>query len=294
MQFDSFVAIDWSGARSPKKGIQVAECGPGNRPPILIAPSRPMGTRWRRYDVLQWIKSKLTREQRMLIGLDFAFAYPYCDEEAYFPGNPSSPDCRTALWKLVEKTCARDKDLYGGSFYRETDAPFADYICYQTYTGDRFDNSRFRLTEEVCERLGTRPSCTFKCVGPDSVGIGSVAGMRLLNALCGGATEQLPVWPFASVSEGQSAVVEIFPRLYYVLADQDPVKWKDRSCLDRVLSYYDSEPVSGRALVGTEDEADAVVSAAALRHFAEKPQAWSPSCMSPCARQFEGWIFGVF
>jgi len=236
----------------------------------------------------------MKHRERILIGLDFAFAYPYCDEEAYFPANPSSPDSREALWELVDKTCTRDKDLYGGSFYLKSDAPFADYICFQTYTGTHFNNSRLRLTEEACKSLGTRPSCTFKCVGSDSVGIGSLAGMRLLHALSNEPEERIPIWPFAPILEGQSAIVEIFPRLYYVMADQDPIRWKERSCLDRVLDHYHSEPVSESVLIGTEDEADAVVSAAALRHLAKESCVWSPTSMTQCAKEFEGWIFGVF
>ncbi len=294
MQFDLFIALDWSGAKSPREGIQVAECRPGNLAPILIGPSGSLRARWRRSDVLQWIRSKVKEKERMLIGMDFAFAYPYCDEGDYFPGHPESPGAHRALWGLVDKSCSRDKDLYGGSFYLHRDAPFADYICYQAYTGPLFDNSRLRLTEQACKTLGTRPSCTFKCVGADSVGIGTVAGMRLLHALSNESHERVPIWPFATVSEGQSAIVEIFPRLYYVRAGQDPRAWKESSCLERVLSHYKSEPLSKRVVIQIEDEADAIISAAAMRHLAQASGAWSPTSMTECAKEFEGWIFGVF
>lgn len=293
-EYDSFVAIDWSGARSPQRGIQVAECKAGAKSPVLIDPPHTSGATWRRSDVRKWIGARVKGNERLLIGLDFAFAYPYCDVGSYFPANTLSPESHRALWALVDKTCVGEKDFYGGSFYLRNDSPFADYLCYQTYTGARFDNSRLRLTETACKRLGTRPSCTFKCVGSDSVGIGSIAGMRLLQALNSGANERLSIWPFTTVFEWQSAIVEIFPRLYYLRADQDPTAWRDRNSLNSVLSYYKSEALSGDILVSVEDEADALVSAAALRHFATESLAWSPAAMTPCAKQFEGWIFGVY
>jgi len=60
-----------------------------------------------------------------------------------------------------------------------------------------------------------------------------------------------------------------------------------------VLAHYNSEPLSEQVPTGTEDEADAVVSAAAIRHFAQESWAWSPASMTICAKEYEGWIFGV-
>jgi len=237
VEYDSFVAIDWSGAKSPKCGIQVAECKIGVSPPVLTDPPHTSGTTWRRSDVMKWIRARITGNERLLVGLDFAFAYPFCDAEAYFPGSDASSESYRDLWRSVDKICRKDKDLYGGSFYLQRNAPFADYLCYQTYTGTRFDNSRLRLTETACNKLGTRPSCTLKCVGPDSVGIGSIAGMRLLHSLTSEESQHFQIWPFSQIGENQSVIVEIFPRLYYVRADQDPVAWRHSDCLKGVYPF---------------------------------------------------------
>src|SRR5438552_2536740 len=125
--FDRFVAIDWSGAKKTRGAIAVAVAS-GDAPPATIAP--PSGARaWRRDEVAAWIEA-LARgtEGRTLVGFDFGFAYPYCDGDAYFPGDPRSPADARTLWRLVDEACASATDLYGGPFYLAPSAPFSEHL----------------------------------------------------------------------------------------------------------------------------------------------------------------------
>jgi hypothetical protein len=293
MTFRQYIAIDWSGAKGPRlPGLQAAACKAGRAPPAIV-PSP--GNNWTRTKLLDWLVHQCQTAGPVLIGFDFAFAYPYCDARprAYFPGHAASPASAAALWAAVDGICQGADDFYGGPFYRQRHAPFADYLCHRRPTGERYDSSRYRVTETVCRQVyGVRPTCVFKCVGAESVGCGSVAGMRVLHHLVRRHRDRVSIWPFHRVGL-QSVILEIFPRLYYVQADEDPRRWRDPSVVNRVLTRYDSDSLPRHVRATTEDQADALVSAAAIRCLARQDRFWNPSAMTPCARRREGWIFGV-
>ena len=293
IEFDSYVAIDWSGARTYAGAIQLAECHPGHGAPKRMAVPLRLRRQWRRTDVLTWLRELVRGNQRILVGVDYAFAYPFCDREAYFPGYRLSPASPEELWQSVEKTCQAEPDLYAGAAYLTPKAPFAEYLCFQTYTGASFAGNRYRDTERACQRIGGTPSCVFKCVGPGSVGVGSLAGMRLLHALRCERSSRVAIWPFDDFSGRPIVVVEIFPQLYYLLAEQTPRAWTNPAMVNHVLNAFGSLPLSSEVRVTSEHEADAIVSAAALRYFASQPNAWRPSEMTECSAAQEGWIFGV-
>lgn len=294
MTFERFIAVDWSGARGPAlHSLQVAFCEQGQQAPVLISNPKLTRNHWRRNDLLEWISEKLNEGVRTLVGMDFAFAYPFCDRGTYFPEDMNAPVDHTELWSKVEEICAQANGLYGGPFYLKSNATYASYIRYQTYTGEGFEE-RFRQTERACRDIyGTQPACDFVCVGPNSVGIGSIAGMRLLNRLHKQNRHALKIWPFEPIRDDFHALVEIFPRLFYVKAMRSPNCWHDTNTLNEVLTYYHSMPISASATVDTEDKADAIVSAAALRSFANDAGWWATQRIDDCAAKYEGWIFGV-
>jgi hypothetical protein len=292
MEFDSFVAIDWSGSRSLTHGIQIAECEPGSGPPRLVHPMNR--TKWRRSEVRDWIVSRIAEKGRLLVGFDFAFAYPFCDRKGYFPGHPDSPCSARSLWNAVETICSAAPDLYGGPFYTSAGSPFANHLCYQRYTGNMFEGSRMRQTEIVCKRMGAKPSSVFKCVGPGSVGAGSVAGMRLLHFFSKTHEPNVCIWPFQTNCSGKSLLVEIFPSHFYAIAGCQPPQWQDRDTVNKVLEWFNSDGLPLIENLRLKDQADALVCAAAMRFFSKKSEAWEPAEMDDYTRRLEGWIFGVF
>src|SRR5262249_55636214 len=61
-QFDTFVAMDWSGATGRYNGIAVAICKTGRSAPRLV---EPRGTRfWTREAIAAWLENQLDRGGR--------------------------------------------------------------------------------------------------------------------------------------------------------------------------------------------------------------------------------------
>lgn len=284
--FEKFIGIDWSGARY-SKGLRVAVCEPGKSMPKVE------DKHWHRDELVDWIVEEVS-QQRALVGADFAFAYPYCDRSAYFPDHPKSPGSVLALWQTVDSICRDERHFYGGPFYKNRASPFSTYFCYRRPTGLHFNNNRLRKTEQACAASyrNTRPTCVFKCVGSDQVGAGSAAGMRALHFLATNHHKAISIWPFDSLSESKSIVVEIFPRLFFAIAGEDSQRWRDDGIVNAVLKHFGSEQLAGNITRYTEDEVDAIISAAALRDLSSRPEVWCPRGLDRETQRFEGWIFG--
>ena len=308
----AFIGIDWSGAKGPRQqGIQVACALPGNAPPRRI--DCPVGGNWGREFVFDWLLALVQGSVTLpdapgslddgpiLVGIDFAFAHPFMDEGVYYPNlsemeQPSNP---AALWRATDEICDPDPFLYGGRVF--TTLPWADYyLSPHNHEAPRFANRR-RVTEHAAKRAGRSPSLTFKAIGADNVATGSMAGMRLLHRLKSALGNDLTIWPFDDLALGgrQSSlvIVEIFPSLYFQAAGFNPARnaAADTAFLSKALAAYQSKGVSNDFQVrGSDaDEADALISAAALRHFASISESWSlPFAVEQAART-EGWIFGV-
>ncbi len=142
---------------------------------------------WTRTSVVDWIKKKILYKN-YLIGIDFAFSYPFFDFNSYFPKLYSSPQTVKDLWKLIEKINHNEKNFYGGRVWYEE--PYLEYYNSYLKKGFKF-KSRRRITEIFAKKI-CAPSPTFNCIGPGAVGTGSLAGMRVINFL----QKQLNIWPF--------------------------------------------------------------------------------------------------
>ena len=108
--FESFVAIDWSGAKGRRhKGIAVAEAR-HDAPPRLIRP----GHAWSREEVLHWLLKRAAREPT-LFGFDFSFAPPIVERGEYLLGEPDVPKTAREFWAYVDAR-SDDEDLGAASF----------------------------------------------------------------------------------------------------------------------------------------------------------------------------------
>lgn len=290
-RFEIFIGIDWSGARRSRNNkIRVAVCEPGESTPVLVMPSD--GMNWSRDATVRWLIHEV-KQKRVLAGIDFAFAYPYCDRNSYFPLHRSVPKSASILWRTVETICEAEPDFYGGSFYRNRTTKFSEYFCVPPHKGRYFDSRRLRKTEQVCANKGVRPASPFKCIGPDQVGPGSVAGMRVLHLLHTSHGKTLSIWPFDNLVADKSTLVEIFPRLFFAIAGQSPQGWKDEQVINAVLQYYLSKPLPyQKSTTYSEDDIDAIISAAALRYLSRYGDVWFSQDMDDETRTHEGWIFG--
>jgi len=228
---------------------------------------------------------------RTLVGLDFAFAFPWNEPGGYFPDLAASPDDPRALWEMVEERARDAPDLYAG--------PFIDDRLFRRYFWARKQPSanghaRVRATERQCRerRLGS-PEAIFKLVGPKQVGKGSLSGMRAMHRLKAAHGDALAVWPFDAVGNAAMVCVEIFPRLFLTRAGMPVKKVRDTEDINRALAGFTSDPLAVGPRMFTDHETDAMISAAALRALSADRGIWSPAAMSERNGSREGWIFGV-
>ena len=287
MAFDFFVGIDWSGAKGEAhKGIAAFICEPGDSTPQKIHP--PDGKRaFSRSDILTLLRT-LSQKGRVLAGIDFAFSYPVDNRGHYFPDlhEGTQPDDAPSLWALINQINQAAADFYGGLIW--------DHPAYGRYYNAPLGRrgalfvSRRRETEQAASTVKS-PSPTFNCVGPAGVGTGSLAGMRLCHALA----DEAEIWPFFAKDEASICLVEIFPSYYFALAGIKPVKGVQAQpvALNQALAFFGTQPVSDdfHSAGPDNDDADALISAAALRYLSADDAMWQV----PDLARREGWIFGV-
>lgn len=282
--FARFIAIDWSGGRGSRhKGIAVAACAMGDEPPHLVAP--PDGQSWSREGLGRWLMTQVGAGP-VLAGFDFSFSLPFVDHGHYLPG--LGGDAR-ALWDAIEEVAADDADLYGGRFA----ARHAAHFLTARGRGAAF-SPRLRLTEAACRAQGLgRAESSFHLIGPSQVGLGSLAGMRLLRRL---SQAGAAVWPFDA--PGALTVVELYTRLFLKRAGVGAQKIRDAETLGRALAGLGTRAPEGAGAL-SDHETDVLVSAAGMRMLAgeggHEPGhgLWNPPALSDTVRRTEGWTWGV-
>jgi len=284
-EFDSFVAIDWSGAKGPRqRGIAVARCEMGHSAPELVRP----GHVWSRREVLDWMLSELPANS--LVGMDLSPSLPFADRGAFFPQWTLSPPNAPALWELVEQICANDPHLAGTSFADHPDAS-RHFRRHGGRTGDLFGvgAGRFRMVEDRQRLHRLSPYSCMNLVGAAQVGKSSLTGMRVIRRV----RSAIPIWPFDPLPAKGSVLVEIYTSLAAREAGLPAGRSKitDAAALDAALAALGSNPHQLLARY-SDHVTDAILSSAWLRKVAGNAALWNPKGLDEVA-QTEGWTFGV-
>jgi hypothetical protein len=283
--FDEFVAIDWSGATEGYTGIAVAACEAGEGAPALLGPN---GGRWTRTEIAEWLSAKLQSRKRCLVGLDFAFGFPF-EEQCGYLGGRTRVDDIFELWSLINEKSGKDADFGCASFVQDPDHT---HLFWMRSTRPPDWVNRKRMTELACaEATGTHPDTVYKLIGPKQVGKASLTGIRVLHHVRS-RTAGVAVWPFEPVRA--SALVEIYPTLFRRQATRNVGKIRTWAALNKALQHFGSLPIrnrSGRA--PSDHETDALLSAAGLRAIAGNADLWRISELDSTRIRREGWIFGV-
>lgn len=295
-EFDRFIGIDFSGAKGPGlKGLRVADALRNKRAVNLVQnPYRDSGI-WRRSDLGAWLVEQARRSQeRIFVGMDLAFGFPYIDRGAYFPGLKNGPKSVRALWKLVEAESGGDevRQFYAGRVYLDDRSRLREYFMIGSFRGSHYEG-RTRVMESGSRVVpGANPTTVFNLVGPATVGVSSLSGMRLALWLDGELGNDLAFWPFDQerCRDASMVVTEIFPRLYYLRAGEQAGAWRIPSDFARVLRAYDA---TCEDAVITEDEGDSIVCAAALRALSKETWTWEAPLRERIAATREGWIYGA-
>ena len=284
-KFDRFVGVDWSGAGGRQyAGIAVAECRAGTDAPVLV---QPPGRRWRRTDFVDWMAVQAGRAERLLVGIDCAFALPAPMAGALLGADYAAP----ALWAYIDAHAAEAEDFFGG--------PFA---LHERHRGHFWhDGPRpagfaelHRATEYACRAAGLgAPESPLKLVGARQVGKGGLAGMRVLHALKVRLGGRFAVWPFDPPGDADIVCIELYPRLFMKMGGHGNGKIRTLDALNRNLAALDADPYADPAEMLVDHETDALVAAAGLRFIAGDRAVWAPAGLDALAARAEGRIFGV-
>jgi hypothetical protein len=279
-RFAAFVAIDWSGAKGRRhRGIAIAEAR-GDDPPRLVRP----GHVWSREEVLDWLLKRADREPT-LFGFDFSFAPPFAELGEYLPGEMDVPSDARSFWAYVD-TKSRDEDLGAASFLEEV---HRRHFYFGIADGVKADFVRFRICDGRLNAQGGRKTASaYDAIGAAQVAKASFSGMRLLHRIDG----KVAIWPMDPLPENESAVVEIYTRIYLRNAGMTGKKLRNRTELNKALTGLGSKP-SRLRFEPNDHQTDALVTAAGMRAHARHPLAFAPPGLTHELAETEGWTFGI-
>ena len=278
-RFTRTIAIDWSGTKGRRhKGIAIAEARAG-APPRLVRP----GHVWSRLEVADWLVAEAAKEPT-LFGFDFSFAPPLIERGSYLPGE-DVPDTAREFWGYVEARCD-DEDLGAASFL---EVAHRKHFYFGSADGVKADFVHFRQCDQRLNELGGRKTASaYDAIGAAQVAKASFSGMRLLHHL--GA--RVAIWPMDPLRDGQSAVVEIYTRIYIRNAGLSGKKIRTTAELNQALVALGSMPVKLRT-TPSDHQTDALVTAAGMLAHLKNPLAFDPPGLTPEIAQTEGWTFGI-
>lgn len=279
--FTAYVAIDWSGAKGKRhKGIAIAEAR-GDAAPRLVRP----GHAWSREEVLQWLLKRAASEPT-LFGFDFSFAPPIVERGEYLPGEADVPKNARQFWAYVDSKCD-DEDLGAASFLEQV---HRRHFYFGIADGVKSRFMHFRQCDARLNAQGGRKTASaYDAIGAAQVAKASFSGMRFLHQLDG----KVAIWPMDPLPDHQSAVVEIYTRIYLRRSGLTGVKLRSRADLNRALKGLDSPPARLR-FEPNDHQTDALVTAAGMRLIAlTEPRAFEPLGLTPDIALSEGWTFGV-
>ena len=280
-RFESYVAIDWSGAKGRRhKGIAIAEAR-HDAAPRLIRP----GHVWSRKDVLRWLVKRATKEPT-LFGFDFSFAPPIVERGEYLLGEPGIPKTAREFWAYVESKCD-DEDLGAASFL---EIAHRRHFYFGIADGVKADFMHFRQCDARLNAQGGRKTASaFDAIGAAQVAKASFSGMRLLHHLDG----RIAIFPMDPLPKHGSAVVEIYTRIYLRRAGMTGAKLRTRAALNVALEGLGSKAVR-LGFEPDDHQTDALVTAAGMRAIATtESKAFEPEGLTPEIARTEGWTFGV-
>ncbi len=285
--FDRFVGIDWTGAKSPiiSKAIAVSECTMDVAPTLI-------NQKWSRQLVCNYIESLLSGNQRILIGIDCNFGYASEILEHQIGKHKTAFD----LWAEIDQHCVKDPNFFAGGFWQH--GSYKSYFWTEGKMKNGFQMP-MRQTEIHCRQNGFgHPESPFKMIGAKQVGKGGLSGMRLAYYLKKKHQDKIAIWPFDNddiCNNAKIVITEIYPRQFIIRAGFGNKKLRTSDDLNNALHHLKSKPFNGE--FDSDHDSDAIISAAGLRylcgHNKTIPNALSNPHNDSILLKQEGWIFGI-
>ena len=184
-----FVAIDWSGAKSPaeqRRRIVIGDWQAGN---ITLSAGRT------RDETTEWVIEQSLHTPRMAVGIDFSFSLPLWFVKQ---NGATSID---QFWQIAAE--------HAEEWLHACDDPFwgrPGRRCPEKHRGPEWRG--YRLCEQPAF-IGWKPSSTFQIGGAGTVGTGSLRGFSTLMTM---RRAGFSIWPFHPPTF--PCVVEIYPRSF--------------------------------------------------------------------------------
>lgn len=277
--FDRYIAVDWSAAnteRTDKDSIWIGELGPDGPLPSRNPPTRAEALAI----VAERLRDARAQNQRVLLGIDFAFGYPRGAARAI-----AGKAHWSALWNAITALVKDEPDNHSNRF--EVASAFNRTLDMHHFWGHpphhvyadlhptRPDHGYIYIPEfRMAEAQAKGTQSVFKLAGAGSVGSQSLLGIPRLNYLRK-AFPEIAIWPFETDFEHHIApitLVEIYPSLF---------------------------PLSGTVLPRDREQVEV-----AVRRLAELDRAdllneflSAPATLTDAQRQVaveeEGWIAGI-
>lgn len=285
--FDGFIGIDWSGAKSPEKtkSISLAIAFRGDDAPHLSSKL------WSRQMVYDWLIAMAKGKKRFLVGIDCNFGYSATIGTQQFGKHYTAHH----LWQAVDHICSDMPNFFAGPFWEHPSYAPTFWTSGPKPAGLILPR---RETETACGQAGLGwPESPFKLIGAKQVGKGGLAGMRLVHHLKAALGPRVGIWPFdEGVEDARMVITEIYPRLFLRLSGHGQTKIRDAKQLNAALTALASHPYPEKRAI-SDHEADSIVSAAGLRKLCGTdttlPEALVDIPVPKHVLQQEGWIFGV-
>jgi hypothetical protein len=265
----------------------VAKCSRGLSAPELV-PSK-VNAHWTRTEIAHWLCDELSGRSPVLVGLDFAFAFPFEEKNGYLHGQISEKKTVFDLWESIDDNSRGEVDFGCNTF--TCDVRFAP-LFWKSGPSPAGWFPRKRRTELACaETTSTRPETVYKLVGSKQVGRASITGIRVLHYIRQVRRNRVSIWPFERPNG--STLTEIYPTLFRRSATNSTAKLRTVQDLNEALATFRSDPLPRSTRNLSDHETDALISAAGLRSLADKQTTWSHPELTSQTVQREGWIFGV-
>lgn len=200
-QFDRYVGIDYSGAKSPTSSLKGLRVYAADResPPAEIPPPPSPRKYWTRRGVAEWLVERLSEPKPTLIGIDHAFSFP----KQYFDAHNLLIDWVGFLEDFQKHWPTDDDDTYV-QFVRDG---------IRGNAAARSGNARWRRLTDT--RAGAAKS-VFHFDVQGSVAKSTHAGIPWLRYIRQEVGEPVHFWPFDGweIAAGKSAIAEVYPALW--------------------------------------------------------------------------------
>ncbi len=306
-EFAEFIGVDWSGSQGYARGsdgefpIQIAICDSESgqlvlHPPNSVHNPNWQENRWSRSTAYNWLSNRLQMKQPnskpSLVGFDFALSFPFADVGAYFPDEETPTESWRSLLALLRQRTGTDYDPN----------PFITHDFYSRFflrQGNRGAgySPRHRITEQAKFLRNQKPANIFKLIGGDQVGRGSISGLAMIHEFREQFGTDVHVWPFDGVapnSKSKAVFVEIWPRMLYEMVGVPPHSHRYPLVFQLAMQLCRVENANAIAPPDGENSGDALLTAAALRHFHKDAAIWSaPQQLALNFFSREGWIWGA-